>query len=408
MDSLSTLQPSSLKSAYSLNEALNGPLSRQLPSAYSPGAENDSSQSPGAVLETAVGKAPGSFVPASVGSGADFSPQAVADRIVAYVDNAIARRAGSELEVQSMLEQAREGISQGINDARASLEALGELSAGVAEQIDETESLVFQGLDRLQQALMSNRQEGRFVISEAASLSSQFQQTREASIEIVTRDGDRVAVSYSAFVQASASQSYSATAQGQAFVFEYSAESASAFQFSVQGELDSAERESINELLNDVADIAGQFFQGDVQAAFNASLELGFDSEQLKRFSVDLQQNTRVQVVETYQRTEQMPGVAIQQAVMQQPVIQQQSANVAPASVPVNPRPAVDVLSQLDNLLERVKEAAIIEEPENTLKSILGDMLDSLNEVFDSPVQSYIKGVTDIYHRSSEQKNRQA
>ncbi|VAW67000.1 hypothetical protein MNBD_GAMMA09-1459 [hydrothermal vent metagenome] len=410
MDSLSSFLQPSFKSANPSNDLLARPLSQ--PSARAPEIESDSAQnhssgdhseqSPAALLEAAVAKVPGGFFTSPVDSAADFSPQSVADRIVGFVDSAIAQRAGSEIEIQSMLQQAREGIAQGINDARATLEAMGKLSESVAEQIDKTESLVFKGLDTLEQALTSNQQENSALISESASLSSLLQQTREASIEIVTQDGDRVEVSYSAFVQSSANQSYSATTQGQALSFEYSATSSTAFQFSVQGNLDAEERASINELLSDVGDIAAQFFQGDVQAAFNASLELGFDSEELKSFSVDLQKTTRVQVAQSYQRTEQlydpvtsdlaipelvMPELAIPELVISGPV------NTLPVATPVSPRPAVDVLSQLDNLLQQVKQNEVIKEPENMLKSILNDMLDSLNQVYDSPVQSYIKDI---------------
>ncbi|VAW72158.1 hypothetical protein MNBD_GAMMA10-1373 [hydrothermal vent metagenome] len=88
-----------------------------------------------------------------------------------------------------------------------------------------------------------------------------------------------------------------------------------------------------------------------------------------------------MQVAQAYQRTEQFsnPPASVQ----------------LPASV--NPRPAVDVLSQLENLIVQIKEDNIIEEPQNTLKSLLADMLDLLNEEIDSPVQSIIKSlVSDL------------
>ena len=373
MDSLSAFLQPSLKSAHQLNNLPVGFLG-----SLAPGDKNNSDQSPAALLEAAVGKIPGSFAPESVDSTADFSPQAVADRIVGYIDNSIARRAGSEIEIQSMLQQAREGIAQGISDARDTLDALGELSDKVAEEIDKTESFIFQGLDTLQQALISNQQGNNTLISESALYSSQFQQTSEASIEIVTQDGDRVAVNYSAFTQSVSKQSYLANEQGRSYAYGNSAESAIAFQFSVQGELDSDERESIKNLLDNIGKIAGQFFQGDVQAAFNTSLELGFGSEELKSFSLDFQQTTRVQVVEAYQRTEQL-------------------FNDVPLSASVNPRPAVDMLSQLEHLLDQAKGSTTIEQPERTVKSLLADMLDILDQTFDSPVKNYIKDLIDSY-----------
>ncbi len=351
--------------------------------------EKQVTQGSALLLDTVLGKIAGGSPSVQQTRSSDFGPQAVADRIIGFVDTSIQRRAGSEIEIQSMLQQAKEGIEQGISDAREILESLGELSGEVEQQVNETELLIFQGLDKLERALTQPEKfDGRHAqravqiagntgISESGLVSSQFKQTREAAIEIVTRDGDRVAVSYSAFIQSGSSQQFSLDDSTFSFSSRQQSNSAAVFQFSVEGSLDAEERDSINDLLKDIGDIAGQFFQGDVQAAFNASLELGFDSEALKSFSLDFQQTTRVQVVQAYQRTEQSSNPTA-------------SAQL-PASV--NPRPAIDVLSQLDNRVEQTKEDRTIEEPENTLKSLLVDMLDLLNETFDSPVQAYIKDI---------------
>jgi hypothetical protein len=60
-----------------------------------------------------------------------------------------------------------------------------------------------------------------------------------------------------------------------------------------------------------------------------------------------------------------------------------------------SPAPAIDVLSQLDQLIKQEKESDDIKEPEKTIKSLLADMLDLLNEGYDSPVQSYIKDIIE-------------
>lgn len=400
MDSLSGLLQPAFKSLKPFNDLFSGASSE--PFMQAPVSEKQGAAvSLDKVLDSVLGKISAGSVPAKQSGVADsglsfFSPQAVADRITGFVGDSIQRRAGSEIEKQSMLAQAKEGIEQGIGEARDILESLGQLSGEVEQQVDETESLIFQGLQALEQTLFQSQSQPQFRagvvpgaaskgVSESGLLSSQFRQTSEAAIEIVTRDGDRVAVSYSAFIQSASSQQFSSSTTGDASAFSFSSRQQTstsvAFQFSVAGDLDEEELDSINDLLKNMGDIAGQFFQGDVQAAFNSALELGFDSEQLKSFSLDFQQSTRVQVAQAYQRTEQFsnPPASVQ----------------LPASV--NPRPAVDVLSQLENLIAQIKEDNIIEEPQNTLKSLLADMLDLLNEEIDSPVQSIIKSlVSDL------------
>lgn len=378
-----------------------------------------STQNPVKVLESELGRRLG-FTPVDQASAADFTPTAVADRILGFVESAITQRAGSAIEAQSMLKQAKEGIEKGFKEAREILKNMPQMTDEINAQIDETESLVSKGLEKLENISIDTPQQQQIgqLISASASLSSQFTQTSEASIQIVTRDGDQIDVSFSAFVQASASQSVAIDQQSISATFDTSFESSASFQFSVQGNLDEGEREAVNELLEDVGELANKFFNGDVQAAFNASLELGFDSQELKSFALDFQQTTTFEVAQAYQQTEQLSDPLVSStapaALPASPASTSSSfipvnpVAAAPASssptllspvsvspVPVSPAPAIDVLSQLDQLIEQKKESDDIKEPEKTIKSLLADMLDLLNEGNDSALQNYIKDIIE-------------
>ena len=370
---------------------------------YAP-ASSSTSQKPVEIHEGELGRRLG-FTPVDQANAADFTPTAVADRILGYVETAITQRAGSTVEAQSMLEQAKEGIEKGFKEAREILKNMPQMTDEINAQIDETESLVSKGLENLENISIDTPQQQQIgqLISESASLSSQFTQSSEASIQIVTRDGDQIDVSFSAFVQASASQSVAIDSQGVSASFDASFESSASFQFSVQGNLDEGERDAVNELLEDVGELANKFFNGDVQAAFNASLELGFDSEELKSFAVDFQQTTTFEVAQAYQRTEQLSDplvtsnapAALPSSSVSIPGSSIPVSPVATAPVLASPAPAIDVLSQLDQLIKQEKESDDIKEPEKTIKSLLADMLDLLNEGYDSPVQSYIKDIIE-------------
>ena len=339
------------------------------------------------LLENKLGKNLPGFTLVSELNPANFTPTAVADRILGFVTNAITQRAGSDLEAQSMLRQAKEGIARGFSEAREILSGMPLMTDEIGEQIKQTESLIFEGLDNLQSAPVdTSRQQ---IISENASLSSEFKQSSQASIQIVTQDGDKVDVSYAALIQYTEAQSYSANQQAASASYEFSSQASASFQFSVQGNLDEGERQAINELLNDVGDLANQFFNGDVQAAFSSAQALGFDSKELKSFALDFQQSTYVEVVQTYQRTEQISPERINPERISP---QQMSQSTAPVA---NPAPAIDVLLQLENLIEQTKDTAKIESPQMTIKSLLSGMLDLLNEDSKSPVQNYIKDIID-------------
>ncbi|MCW9047287.1 MAG: DUF5610 domain-containing protein [Gammaproteobacteria bacterium] len=336
-------------------------------------------QSPAQLLENQISKKIPELSSVSQQNTGDFSPQAVADRVIGYVETAIRQRAGSELEAQSMLQQAKEGISQGFAEARNILSDMPQMTESIKTQIAETETLIFQGLDNIANNFNDKPlQQQRFgeLISESAALTSRFEQSKEASIEIVTQDGDKIEVSYSAFIESASSQSYSRNQQGSSASYELSSVSSSAFQFSVQGELDEGEQQAINELLNKVGDLASQFFNGDVQAAFNSAMQLGFDSEELKSFALDFQQSTYIEVTQTYQRTEQFND----------------SATRPPAP---GPAAAIDLLSQLEKLIEQQNNNHFLEQPENTVKTLLTDMMDLVNQDYSLPAHNFINEIIE-------------
>jgi len=339
-------------------------------------SDDSSSDSSIAFLENELGKNLPGFTSIEKLNAADFTPAAVADRVLNFIESTINLRAGSELEAQSLLQSAREGIAQGFSEAREILSSIAEVTDDIDNQINETETLIFSGLNDLQNSFSvpSQQNNTRSLISESGSLSTRFEQTREARIDIVTQDGDKVEVSYSAFVQASSNQNYASNQQGDFSSSEFLNASSIEFQFSVQGDLDEGELQAINTLLSDVGSLADTFFSGDVQAAFNSALNLGFDSGELKSFALDFQQSTYVEVVQTYQKTEKI----------NRPVESAQS-----------PLAAIDVLSQLEELIEKSKEQAVIESAENTIKSLLVDMLNVLNKDSDSLLTNYIKEVIE-------------
>ncbi len=121
-------------------------------------------------------------------------------------------------------------------------------------------------------------------------------QGRSFSFELVTEEGDVVTI------QASAAQAYSANARyysGQSAAgddkfsqlkFSDQALSASQFSFEVEGDLNTDELTAINDLLNDVTNLASVFYGGDIDGAYEQALALGYDDEQISSFSLNLTQ----------------------------------------------------------------------------------------------------------------------
>ena len=81
----------------------------------------------------------------------EYTPEAVADRILARVGDLIASNASSESEAQEIFDKASEGIQRGLEDAREFLEGLGALNEEINGNITETEDRLNEGLKSIEQ-----------------------------------------------------------------------------------------------------------------------------------------------------------------------------------------------------------------------------------------------------------------
>lgn len=83
----------------------------------------------------------------------DYTPEAVADRILARVGDLIASNASSEAEARDIFDKASEGIQRGLDDAREFLEGLGALNEEINGNISDTENRLNEGLQSMEQRL---------------------------------------------------------------------------------------------------------------------------------------------------------------------------------------------------------------------------------------------------------------
>ena len=233
----------------------------------------------------------------------DFSPESVSRRIVGFVGNymeKLKQSGASEERLTSVYEQSRAAVTKGLEDATEKLAALNWLNEGVQSNISETESQIFSGLDALGERFLGTA--GTTPASDEpvqspermASVMSetQYERTSSTNIEIKTRDGDTVSLSlaslraYQSSSSITALQSDSGSAMS-ASRYE-SSRSEFAFEYSLEGELDDAELEAINNLVNGLADVADEFFSGDMKAAFEQGMQLGYNTQELSGFAMEL------------------------------------------------------------------------------------------------------------------------
>nr|WP_240946435.1 DUF5610 domain-containing protein [Pseudomaricurvus alkylphenolicus] len=232
---------------------------------------------------------------------------------------------GADAEaLASRLEAGLEGFKKGFGEAAEQLEEMGLLSEEMEAEIGQTYDLVLAGVEKLRERFVEGISSGadndgaqaaapvaNVDMPAPASIEQSFgryesAQRNEFSFSLTTADGDRVTISASS-LRASITQQYAAQVQGLETLLQYQRSSTAEdrFAFTVEGELDADELEAINELLGQVNDLAATFYSGDVEAAFEEALELGYDSSEITAFSLNMTQTSVQRVTEVYERVGQ-------------------------------------------------------------------------------------------------------
>jgi len=214
-------------------------------------------------------------------------------------------------ELASRLEAGLEGFLQGFEEARSQLDDLGLLSDEMNIEIQGTYDLVLAGIADLEDKFLEGgsitKPEPRVLVPAAfestASSRSEATQSSRFSFELTTADGDTVVIQASS-VNAMISESLSQSSQGRggSYSFMQSSYQNSDFSLAVEGTLDDGELAAISDLLGQVHELSALFFDGDLDQAFDAALNLGYDSSEIVQFSLNLSQSSVQRVTQAYQQ----------------------------------------------------------------------------------------------------------
>lgn len=234
----------------------------------------------------------------------EYTPDKIAGRIshVVAAGLANARASGkSEEEVQALYDSAVKGVEQGFKDAKEILSGLKLLSGGIADQVAETEQATFNALGEIS----PTRQSQPTSSVSAMSVAERYSKAEDFSLTLQTREGDKVKVTFSHNLAAQGSFSAAADSDGnQVAVFDLSRSESSGFQFSVDGDLNPDELEAIQNLVRDVGQVANEFFNGDVQKAFEQAPDISFDGSQLASMRLHMSRSEQYSAAQAYRQTD--------------------------------------------------------------------------------------------------------
>ena len=229
-------------------------------------------------------------MPGVVSVGEKQSPQETARNILQHVQNGLnqLRVQGADAgRLEQRLQAAREGIEKGYAEATDMLKGLGMLDDNLKGDIAAGRELVNQGLDELA-GNIRNPQPAPVLTARSDSLNV----ANAFSLEVLTREGDRVTVSF----EQSQSLSQSRSAAGESMAIS----SQRSWNMEVAGSLSEAERTALTGLFDDVQSLSERFFAGDIGRALGDAMELGFDGAQLASMSLNLVQQTSVVSTRAY------------------------------------------------------------------------------------------------------------
>lgn len=250
----------------------------------------------------------------------DYSPQAVADRIVGFIADRLAQeKAGgaSQERLQELYQQALKGVEQGLREGRDIIQDQGLFSGDTKDTFYQTVNRVADGLEQLGEELFGTDIDVPSTPTptvasgfEASRSQVQIERSRSFEMEVVTQEGDRVKIMVNSGQSFASDQLRYQDANTSINGFEASFSSYDNLAFSVEGDLNESELAALNDLFSQVNNVAETFYGGNVEQAFNQAMDVGMDAEQLASFAVNINQSESVAVRETYVAVQNMAGPA--------------------------------------------------------------------------------------------------
>ncbi len=268
----------------------------------------------------------------AVGQFAAFellTAEKVAGNILGFIERRLqmdAAEGATQEQLDSRLEAGLAGFKKGFAEASEKLKALSMLSPEVEQDIGKTYDLVLNGIDALREKFLgallepepsttsdvtpqATRQQ---TYAALANSSYQYASASSFSFQLTTAEGDKVTIS------ASNSQAFSGqyargiagSNEGYALAEAMSASYSSTREssWSIQGDLNDDELQAIEDLLGQINTLAGEFFNGNLDEAFNQALALGYDQEHITAFSLNLTQVEVQRVSMAYQQFNGAPA----------------------------------------------------------------------------------------------------
>lgn len=241
-----------------------------------------------------------------------FDFEEVAENVLTFIGGALklAKQNGADDEkLTEMFEQAKKGVEKGISLARKDLAAF--MTEELDEGISNSLKAITQGLKNLEEEYFGKPESDTISASQRVAAS----QEDISELTLRTREGDEVSISFESIQQFQAQQQAAiqqrtGNAEGAddevrtdaAISQSYEFFQSERFSFSVKGELSSEELEDIAQFVEQTSGVVDEFFNGDIQQAFQQASSIGLEDSQITGFALELSRTEQVETVQRYQQ----------------------------------------------------------------------------------------------------------
>lgn len=260
-----------------------------------PTQDNDKATS---LIHNQLNKALGITPQPTIDNYPHFDFSSVGENILGFVSAVIidAKDNGATPEtLQTMLDDAKKGIKEGLNEASQVLKELGLFNVDVENGINHVNVLLNDGLQVLSDKIFKDNDEPVVIGA------SRYHLTKGASFHINTKDGDELNIRFNAeYLQPSTLSVNSSSQPLPKNIYQ------NAFSVEINGKLNTGEQQAINDLLENLQNVSDLFFAGGFDEAFEKAQSISMDPTYLASFSMDLQRTETLPSVKQYQSV--MPG----------------------------------------------------------------------------------------------------
>ena len=134
-------------------------------------------------------------------------------------------------------------------------------------------------------------------IDQVKEYAAEYSDTKQFSFELATADGDTISIT----ANRSSSSVASASKNENGRIDITQDNQSQQFSLAIDGDLDEGEIEAITHLMQQVMSLSEQFYNGDIGAAYQAALELDYDSSEITSYALQLNQTESYEVSAIYE-----------------------------------------------------------------------------------------------------------